>query len=115
MKFMLMMHAPRRMDRRPGSWQLAAGRHQGAHRVHDGLQQGAEKAGELVGAEGLARPGSGRVVRAGKNGAPESPTARSPKRRSSSPATGSSTSRARSAPTRSPRERRRRPGRAARR
>ncbi len=72
-------------------------------------------AGELVGAEGLAAPGEAKLVRAGKNGGPPVTDGPSPNRRNSSPATGSSTSTRRSARTRSPRKRRRRPDPVARR
>ncbi len=72
MKFMLMMHAPRTGWTDGRHRNVAARRHQGAHRVHEALQQVELKdAGELVGAEGLAGPEDARIVRAGKGGAPE--------------------------------------------
>ena len=65
MKFMLMMHAPAGRLEDCRDRHLAARGHQGPHRVHDALQQGAEaRPGELVGAEGLAGPERGRIVRA---------------------------------------------------
>jgi len=69
MRYMLMMHAPRGTgDYQIGSWSPddlnahIAFMHQ--------LNQELTKAGELVGAEGLAPPGQAKVVRAGKNGVP---------------------------------------------
>jgi hypothetical protein len=66
---MLMMHAPRGTgDYQANSWSpddLKA--HIGF--MHD-LNNDLTKAGELVGAEGLAQPGEAKVVRAGKNGLP---------------------------------------------
>ena len=68
---MLMMHAPR------AGWETAG---IGTWPPEDikahiefmlRLQQGAQRAGELVDAEGLAGPEQARVVRAGKGGAPE--------------------------------------------
>ncbi len=70
MKFMLMMNSPRGT----GDWGVArwAPEDFKAHiafqqRFHKELQE----AGELVSAEGLASPGQAKIVRAGKNGAPE--------------------------------------------
>lgn len=70
MKYMLMMNAPRGQD----DWQVTSWPPEDfkAHiefmkRLHEQLSD----AGELVGAEGLAGPAQARVVRAGKNGAPE--------------------------------------------
>ena len=69
MRYMLMMHAPRGTgDYQANSWSpddLKA--HIGF--MHD-LNSDLTKAGELVGAEGLAQPGEAKVVRAGKNGLP---------------------------------------------
>ena len=70
MKFMLMMHAPRGNtgDYQVSNWSpedLKA--HIGfMHELNGDLV----KAGELVGAEGLAPPGDARVVRYNKNGVP---------------------------------------------
>ena len=70
MKFMLMMNAPRGK----GDWAVMnwppedLKTHIGfMKRLHKELSDG----GELVGAEGLAAPSQARIVRAGKNGAPE--------------------------------------------
>jgi hypothetical protein len=70
MKYMLMMHAPRGK----GGWQVSNWSTDDfkAHinfmkRLHMDLTE----SGELAGAEGLAGPDQARVVRAGKNGAPE--------------------------------------------
>jgi hypothetical protein len=70
MKFMLMMHAPRGNtgDYQASNWSpddLKA--HIGF--MHE-LNRDLVKAGELVGAEGLAPPGDARVVRYTKNGVP---------------------------------------------
>ena len=69
MRYMLMMHATRGTgDYQANSWSpddLKA--HIGF--MHD-LNSDLTKAGELVGAEGLAQPGEAKVVRAGKNGLP---------------------------------------------
>lgn len=69
MRYMLMMHAPRGTgDYQANAWSpddLKA--HIGF--MHD-LNKDLTKAGELVGAEGLAQPGEAKVVRAGKNGLP---------------------------------------------
>ena len=72
MKYMLMMHAPAGGLEDAGHRHLAAGGHQGPHRVHAAAStRSCSDAGELVGAEGLAGPDEARVVRAGKGGAPE--------------------------------------------
>ena len=72
MKFMLMMHAPRAGWKNAGHRHLAAGGHQGAHRVHEALQQGAHATpASWSDAEGLGGPEEARIVRAGKGGAPE--------------------------------------------
>jgi hypothetical protein len=69
MRFMLMMHAPRGT----GNYQVSnwAPEDFQAHIafMHT-FNQELVKAGELVGAEGLAPPGEARVVRSGKGGAP---------------------------------------------
>ena len=70
MKFMLMMHAPRgKGDWATLDWPPAA------FKTHIDFMMRFNKelseAGELVGAEGLAGPEQARIVRAGKNGAPE--------------------------------------------
>jgi hypothetical protein len=69
MRYMLMMHAPRGA----GDWGVMQWSPEDlkAH-VTFMLDFSANlgKAGELVGAEGLAPPGEARIVRAGKNGAP---------------------------------------------
>ena len=69
MRFMMMMHAPRGT----GDWQINdwtpedfAAHIEFMRRFNEDLT----KAGEFVGAEGLAMPGEARVVRAGKNGMP---------------------------------------------
>jgi hypothetical protein len=70
MRFMLMMHAPRGKtgDYQVNSWS------QDDLKTHitfmQNLNADLKKAGELVGAEGLAPPGDARVVRAGKNNVP---------------------------------------------
>jgi hypothetical protein len=66
---MLMMHAPRGTgDYQANSWSPDDLKtHIGF--MHD-LNNDLTKAGELVGAEGLAQPGEAKVVRAGKNGLP---------------------------------------------
>jgi hypothetical protein len=70
MKYMLMMHAPRGT----GDWQLPGWSPEDV-KAHIGFMGQFNKelsdAGELVGAEGLAGPAEARIVRAGKNGAPE--------------------------------------------
>ena len=58
--------------------------------MHDTNQKLVD-AGEFVDARGLAAPDQAKIVRAGEGGAAASRTACSPRRRSSSPATGSST------------------------
>ena len=70
MKFMLMMNAPRG----DGDWGVASWPAEDlkAHiRFMKRLAQDLQGSGELVAAEGLASPGQARIVRAGKNGAPE--------------------------------------------
>jgi hypothetical protein len=69
MKFMLMMHAPRGT----GEYAVTAWSPEDLkahiafmHRLNEELT----RAGELVGAEGLAPPGQAKVVRAGKGGVP---------------------------------------------
>ena len=70
MKYMLMMHSPRVK----GGWQALNWPPEDL-KAHIGFMIGFAKelgdAGELVSAEGLADPNQARVVRAGKNGAPE--------------------------------------------
>jgi len=71
MKYMLMMHAQRAGWEKSGiaTWPMDD------IKAHIGFMKGFAKelkeAGELVGAEGLASPEHARVVRAGKDGAPE--------------------------------------------
>ena len=69
MRYMLMMHAPRGN----GEYQISQWKPEElkAHIgfMHD-LNAELTKAGELVGAEGLAPPGQARIVRADKNGQP---------------------------------------------
>jgi hypothetical protein len=70
MKFMLMMHAPRGN----GAYAVVhwAPEDFKAHiQFMKRLNQELREAGELVGAEGLAPPGQARIVRAGKDSAPE--------------------------------------------
>ena len=70
MKYMLMMNAPRGN----GDWQVPNWPAEDFKAHIDFMKDfGRELAdsGELVGAEGLAGPDQARVVRAGKNGAPE--------------------------------------------
>jgi hypothetical protein len=70
MKFMLMMNAPRGK----GDWAVLNWPPEDlkAHiNFMTALNRELRAAGELVGAEGLAAPSQARVVRAGKNGAPE--------------------------------------------
>jgi hypothetical protein len=70
MKFMLMMNAPRGN----GDWSVMkwAPEDLKAHiQFMKQLNVDLSKAGELVGAEGLASPNQARVVRAGKSGKPE--------------------------------------------
>ena len=72
MKYMLMMHAPRAGWETAGHRQLAAGGPQGAHRVHDAVQQGADaKRASWSAPRGSPAPEQARIVRAGKDGAPE--------------------------------------------
>jgi hypothetical protein len=70
MKFMLMMHAPRGNT---GDYQVASWSPDDL-KAHIGfmheLNRDLVKAGELVGAEGLAPPGDARVVRYNKTGVP---------------------------------------------
>jgi hypothetical protein len=70
MKYMMMMHAPRGK----GDWQVSNWPPEDL-KAHIGFMMRFAKelsdAGELVGAEGLAGPDQARIVRAGKNGAPE--------------------------------------------
>ncbi len=70
MKFMLMMHAPRGT----GDWGVASWSRDEL-KAHIGfmvsLNKDLAREGALVGAEGLAPPGQARIVRAGKDGAPE--------------------------------------------
>jgi hypothetical protein len=70
MKFMLMMNAPRG----DGSWGVVNWAPQDFKAMVDFMKNFSKRlkdAGELVGAEGLAAPGQAKLVRAGKNGAPE--------------------------------------------
>jgi hypothetical protein len=70
MRFMLMMHAPRGNT---GEYQVNTWS-QDDLKAHitfmKTLNDDLKKAGELVGAEGLAPPGDARIVRAGKNNVP---------------------------------------------
>jgi hypothetical protein len=70
MRYMLMMHAPRG----DGEYQIGAWSPDD-FKAHIAFMQrfNAEltEAGELVGAEGLAPPGQAKVVRAGKDGLPD--------------------------------------------
>jgi hypothetical protein len=70
MKYMLMMHAPRGK----GDWAVLDWPPEDL-KAHIGFMRRFSKeladAGELVSAEGLAGPEQARIVRAGKNGAPE--------------------------------------------
>ena len=105
MKYMLMMHAPR------AGWEQAgiATWPPEDIKAHIGFMKQFAKelkdAGELVGAEGLASPEQARVVRAGKDGAPEV-TDGAVRRGQGVPRRLLDRRRrdARSAPTRSPRE-----------
>lgn len=70
MKYMLMMNAPRGT----GDWQVTNWPPEDFKAHIDFMKRfGKElsESGELVGAEGLAGPDQARVVRAGRNGAPE--------------------------------------------
>jgi hypothetical protein len=72
MKFMLMMNAPR--SKGAGDWGVVNWAPQDFKAHIEFMKQFSKRlkeAGELVGAEGLASPGQARLVRAGKNGAPE--------------------------------------------
>ena len=95
MKYMLMMNTPGSGDYGIATWAPKD------IQAHIGFMIAFAKklgeAGELVAAEGLAAPNQAKLVRAGKEGA-RSPMASSRNRKSSSPATGSSTSTAPSAP-----------------
>jgi hypothetical protein len=70
MKYMLMMNAPGGT----GDWGVANWSPEDV-KAHIGFMMRFSKelsdAGELVGAEGLAEPRQARIVRAGRNGAPE--------------------------------------------
>jgi len=69
-KYMLMMHAPRGT----GNWQVFNWPPEDL-KAHIGFMgrfaEELTRSGELVGAEGLAGPDEARIVRAGKDGAPE--------------------------------------------
>src|SRR5439155_22581332 len=68
MKFMLMMNTPG-----GGAYQIASWKHEDIKAHIAFMKRFAEKlgkAGELVGAEGLAGPDQAKLVRAGKSGAP---------------------------------------------
>ena len=70
MKFMLMMNAPRG----DGNWGVVNWAPQDVKAMVNFMKNFSKRlkdAGELVGAEGLAAPGQAKLVRAGKNGAPE--------------------------------------------
>jgi hypothetical protein len=70
MKYMLMMNAPRGR----GDWQVFNWPPEDFKAHIDFMKRFGKElsdSGELVGAEGLAGPDQARVVRAGKNGAPE--------------------------------------------
>jgi hypothetical protein len=70
MKYMLMMNAPRGR----GDWQVFNWPPEDFKAHVDFMKRFGKElsdSGELVGAEGLAGPDQARVVRAGKNGAPE--------------------------------------------
>ncbi len=72
MKFMLMMNAPRSTG--TGDWGVVNWAPQDFRAHIDFMKDFSRRlkaAGELVGAEGLATPGQAKLVRAGKNGAPE--------------------------------------------
>ena len=98
MKYMLMMHAPR------AGWTSSGigTRPPEDIKAHIGFMMAFNKelkaSGELIGAEGLAGTEAARVVRAGGTARRRSPTAPSPRPRSSSPATGLWTAKAPSAP-----------------
>ena len=70
MKYMLMMHAPRGT----GGWQVLNWPPEVLKAHINFMKRFSEElgaAGELVAAEGLAGPDQARIVRAGRNGAPE--------------------------------------------
>jgi len=70
MKFMLMMNAPRG----DGDWNVMswpAGDFAAHIKFMVQFNEELKRAGQLVGAEGLASPGQARLVRAGKAGVPE--------------------------------------------
>jgi hypothetical protein len=70
MKFMLMMNAPKG----DGNWGVTNWAPQDFKAMVGFMKNFAKRlkeAGELVGAEGLAAPAQAKLVRAGKNGAPE--------------------------------------------
>jgi len=72
MKFMLMMNAPR--DKGDGKYAVVNWAPQDFKAHIDFMKTFAKKlqgAGEWVDGQGLASPGQARIVRAGKNGAPE--------------------------------------------
>jgi hypothetical protein len=72
MKFMLMMNAPR--DKGDGEYAVVNWAPQDFKAHIDFMKTFAKKlqqAGEWVDGQGLALPGQARIVRAGKNGAPE--------------------------------------------
>ena len=112
MKDMLMMHAPRGT----GDWAVAQWAPEDL-KAHIGfmktLDQDLRASGELVAGEGLAGPADARVVRAGKNGAPEVTDGPFPEAKEFLAGTGLWTWTARSAPTSSLRVRRRRRARGA--
>jgi hypothetical protein len=69
-KYILMMHAPRGR----GDWQVITWPPEDFKAHIDFMKRFGKElgdSGELVGAEGLAGPEQARIVRAGKNGAPE--------------------------------------------
>jgi hypothetical protein len=71
MKFMLMMNAPRGKS---GDWGVVNWAPQDFKAHIDFMKDFARRlsqAGELVGAEGLASPAQAKLVRAGRNGAPD--------------------------------------------
>ena len=100
MKFMMMMHAPRAgwKDAGIGTWPPADIRAHIAFMVR--FNEELTASGELVDAQGLALPDEARVVRAAPaSGEPVVTDGPFPRRRSSWPASGSSTSRAPRGPT----------------
>ena len=93
MKFMLMMNAPR--GKGDGGSAVVNWAPQDFKAHIDFMKTFAKKlqqAGEWVDGQGLAEPGQARSCARGRTARPKSLTDRSPKRRSSSPATGSWTS-----------------------